>query len=81
MTRSMESLTHMDLRRAMLFNPLLPVFLGFFILWWVLSVYQMATGRQVRLLKWADVHISLVAITGTAVLFIFGVMRILLLVR
>ena len=77
----MVSLTHMDFRRAMLFNPLLPVFLGIFILWWVLSVYQMATGRQVRLLEWAESHLGLIAIVGTVILFVFGGMRILWLVR
>jgi len=81
MTRSMVSLTHMDFRNAMLFNPLLPLFMGIFILWWVLSVYQMATGRQVRLLEWAESRLGLIAIVGTVILFLFGGMRILLLVR
>jgi hypothetical protein len=77
----MVSLTHLDFRRAMLFNPLLPVFLGFFILWWVLSVYQMATGGKVRVLEWAESHPGLIAIVGTVILFVFGGMRILWLVR
>ena len=80
MTRSVLALTHLDFHTAMIFNPLGPVFVGFFILWWGLSVYHMGTGRRVRLLEWAGSHVSLLAIIGTVVLFVFGGMRILILV-
>lgn len=81
MTRSVLALTRLDFRDAIAFNPLGPVFVGIFILWWVLSVYQMATGRRVYLLEWAGNHVSLLAIIGTVVLFVFGGMRVLFLIR
>ena len=74
----MIALTHLDFRDAMVFNPLGPVFVGAFIFWWILSVYQMAAGRQVCVFQWAGRHVGLLAIIGTAILFVFGGIRILL---
>ena len=81
MTRSVISLTYLRFHEAVSLNPLGPLFVGVFVLWWVLSVYQMAAGRQVRILHWAGRRIGLLAIIGTAILFVFGGIRILWLVR
>ena len=77
MTRSVVALTHLDFHDAMLLNPLAPVFVGFFILWWALSVYRIATERRVGVLDWAGSHVGLIAILGTAALLVFGGIRAL----
>ena len=79
MTRSVLALTQLDFHQAMVFNPLVPAFGGIFVVWWALSVYQIATRRSVRVLDWANSHVGLLAIIGTVVLFVFGGIRILLL--
>ena len=77
MTRSVISLTHLRFREAVSLNPLGPLFVGMFVLWWALSVYQMAAGRQVCVFQWAGRHVGLLAIIGTLILFVFGGIRIL----
>lgn len=81
MTRSAVALSHLDFGQAWTLNPLLPIYLGFFAIWWGLSVYQVTTGRSVRLLTWMSHHLGLIAAVLTVVLFVFGGVRIWWLVR
>ena len=76
MTRSMMALAHIDFARAMYFNPLAPVLLGLFALWWVNALYEIHTGRRTRLMAWAGINLFPLAMTGLAILMVFGAVRV-----
>lgn len=77
MTRSVISLTHLYFSRAVCFNPLGPVFLLLFAVFWAVAVYQEFTGKQMKIALWAGKHFNLLAIIGLLLLLTFGVARII----
>ena len=80
-TRAIVALTHFHFRRAMEMNALGFVLVGVLALWWVTSIYEIATSRQTRLSRWAGRSAALLAMIGLGVFLAFGVARIWLLVH
>jgi len=80
-TRSVVALTHCQFRRAMEMNALGLVVVGVFGLWWVSSIYEIATSRRTRLGRWAAQRWTALALVGLALLIAFGTARIWLLVH
>lgn len=78
MTRSVVLLTHLDLHGAFSMNPLAPVVVLVFAVWWGIAVYQDIAGRQTSFALWVRKHAMPLVITGLGVLLVFGVVRIVL---
>lgn len=79
MTRAITYLARLDFARAIQMNPLGLVVVAAFGLWWVISIYQIATGRRTRAAEWARRKFNLLAIAGLVILLLFGAVRIMLL--
>ena len=80
-TRAIVFLTHFQFRRAMEMNALGFMLVGVLALWWVTSIYEMATSRRTRLSRWAARRWTALALVGLALLIAFGTARIWLLVH
>ena len=80
-TRAIVALTHFQFRRAMEMNALGFVLVGVLALWWVTSIYEIATSRRTRLSRWAGRKAALLAVIGLGVFIAFGTARIWLLVH
>lgn len=75
------ALVRFDLDVATRMNPLGLPFVGIFGLWWVVAVYQVATGRRTRVARWAGSNLAWLAAIGCSILFLYGAIRIWLLAR
>ena len=80
-TRSFVALSHLDFHRSVAMHPFGIPAMGLFGLWWVLSLYGIVGGKPVGMLRWAHGRGALLALTGFALLIVFGAIRIWLLVR
>ena len=75
------ALVRFDLHLATRMNPLGVPFIGILGLWWVVAVYQVATGRRTRLARWAGSNLAWLAAIACGALFLYGAIRIWLLAR
>jgi hypothetical protein len=75
-TRSVMALARLDLNQAAAMNPLSVPFVGILALWWIISLYEIATRKQTRLTRWAGRRMHLLALAAFVVVLLFGALRI-----
>lgn len=76
LTRSVVAIMHLDLIKAVHMNPFGFLIVGGLAGWWVVSLYEMATGVTTSLHRWVVRHALYLVLPCIAALGLFGVLRI-----
>lgn len=81
LTRSIVAIMHFDLIKAVHMNPFGFLIVGGLAVWWVVSLYEMATGLTTSLHRWMVRYTLHLVLLCLGALGLFGVLRIAWLIK